>query len=376
MILNRDKQRQSSYIKLFLITAAITLLVLQIPTLLIDPYKVFGLTDFNKKNFDPNTRYLKIEYLLKHVQQDAFILGSSRVNFYDVEVAKLLAEHNYYNMTAFNDYLLSIRKKLEWLVSTRKVSQIILGMDYDHQAINETEDSDLLRQEHPLISGESKLKFYYKYTAFQPETLIMCIQNNLQKEVRNIFDVTIGQSKLLHKDELRRQDLDTYVANNFKPTSKVEGKTKLIQEEPKKLRSIKELQKIIELAKAKNIDAIVVVNPLNHHRFLSFDIDSYSTWIRRMVDVAGKVWDFSGINSITKNDKYYYEDTHFTKQVGDLVLSKVFNDKKLAKDIPDDFGVLVTQENIESHVERLKRIREDYKNYYQTHYHTQLIKEN
>jgi hypothetical protein len=268
-----------------------------------------------------------------------------------------------------------MRRKLEWLAENRKVSQIILGMDYDHQAINETEDSDLLRQEHPLVSGEPKLKFYYKYTAFQPETLIMCIQNNLEKEVKNIFDVTIGQSKLLRKDELRLQDPESYLASNFKSSSKVEGKSKLLKEEPNKLESIKELQKIIELAKAKNIDAIVVVNPLNHHRFLSFDIDSYATWIRRMVDVAGKVWDFSGINSITKNDKYYYEDTHFTKQVGDLVLSKVFNDQKLVKDIPDDFGVLVTKENVESHLAQLKRIREEYKNYYQTHYQTQLIKE-
>jgi 5'(3')-deoxyribonucleotidase len=376
MFFNWGKHRQSNYIKLLLIAAASTILVLQIPTLIIDPYKVFGVADFNKKNFDPNTRYLKIEYLLKHEKPNAFILGSSRVNFYDVEVAKSLSNYNYYNMTAFNDYPLSMRRKLEWLAENRKVSQIILGMDYDHQAINETEDSDLLRQEHPLVSGEPKLKFYYKYTAFQPETLIMCIQNNLQKEVRNIFDVTIGQSKLLRKDELRLQDMDSYVANNFKPTSKVEGKTKLIKEEPNKLRSIQELQKIIGLAKAKNIDTLVVVNPLNHHRFLSFDIDSYTTWVRRMVDVAGEVWDFSGINSITKNDKLYYEDTHFTKQVGDLVLSKVFNERKLVKDIPDDFGVLVTKENVESHLEQLKRIREDYKNYYQTHYQTQLIKEN
>ncbi|MDP8935186.1 MAG: hypothetical protein M3N42_13855, partial [Cyanobacteriota bacterium] len=176
MFLNWGKHRQSNYIKLLLIAAASTILVLQIPTLIIDPYKVFGLADFNKKNFDPNTRYLKIEYLLKQEKPNAFILGSSRVNFYDVEVAKSLSNYNYYNMTAFNDYPLSMRRKLEWLAENRKVSQIILGMDYDHQAINETEDSDLLRQEHPLVSGEPKLKFYYKYTAFQPETLIMCIQ--------------------------------------------------------------------------------------------------------------------------------------------------------------------------------------------------------
>ena len=374
MILNRGKSQPISYIALLVIVASITILILQIPTLLVDPYKVFGLTDFNKKNFDPNTRYLKIEYLLKNKKPDAFILGSSRVNFYDVKLASLLSQHNYYNMTAFNDYPLSIRKKLEWLVANRKVNQIIIGMDYDHQAINETEDSDLLRQEHPLISGEPKLKFYYKYTAFQPETLILSIQSNLEKEVKNVFDVTIGQSKLLRKDELMLKDSESYIASNFKPATTVEGKAKLIKEEPKKLKSIQELQKIIEIAKSKNIEHIIIINPLNHHRFITFDIDSYATWIRRMVTVTGQVWDFSGINSITKNDKFYYEDTHFTKQAGDLVLSKVFN-KKIEQSLPDDFGVLVTKENLDSHLERLKQLHEDYKNYYQTHYRTQLIKE-
>lgn len=374
MILNRGKSQPISYIALLVIVAFITILILQIPTLLVDPYKVFGLTDFNKKNFDPNTRYLKIEYLLKNKKPDAFILGSSRVNFYDVKLASLLSQHNYYNMTAFNDYPLSIRKKLEWLVANRNVNQIIIGMDYDHQAINETEDSDLLRQEHPLISGEPKLKFYYKYTAFQPETLILSIQSNLEKEVKNVFDVTIGQSKLLRKDELRLKDPESYIASNFKPATTVEGKSKLIKEEPKKLKSIQELQKIIEIAKSKNIEHIIIINPLNHHRFITFDIDSYATWIRRMVTVTDQVWDFSGINSITKNDKFYYEDTHFTKQAGDLVLSKVFN-KKIEQSLPDDFGVLVTKENLDSHLERLKQLHEDYKNYYQTHYRTQLIKE-
>ena len=374
MILNRGKSQPLSYISFLVIVAFITILVLQIPTLLVDPYKVFGLTDFNQKNFDPNTRYLKIEYLLQNKKPDSFILGSSRVNFYDVKLASLLSQHNYYNMTAFNDYPLSIRRKLEWLVVNRNVNQIILGMDYDHQAINETEDSDLLRQEHPLISGEPKLKFYYKYTAFQPETLILCIQSNLEKEVKNLFDITIGQSKLLRKDELRLKSLESYVASNFKPATKVEGKTKLLKEEPKKLKSIQELQKILEVANSKNIKTTIVVNPLNHHRFITFDIDSYGTWMRRMVEVAGQVWDFSGINSITKNDNYYYEDTHFTKQTGDLVLRKVFNNKNGA-DIPEDFGVLVTKENLNAHIKRMKHLQEDYKNYYQAHYHTQLIKE-
>ena len=43
---------------------AITVIVLMIlATLLIDPYRVFGITNWNKKNFMPNTRYLQIESL-------------------------------------------------------------------------------------------------------------------------------------------------------------------------------------------------------------------------------------------------------------------------------------------------------------------------
>ncbi len=73
------------------------------------------------------------------------------------------------------------------------------------------------------------------------------------------------------------------------------------------------------------------------------------------------VWSFSGYNSITtepisENLKNYIDPSHYRSEVGDLVLNRIleYNDEK----VPDDFGVLLTPENIESHIEQVRSDRE------------------
>ena len=56
---------------------------------------------------------------------------------------------------------------------------------------------------------------------------------------------------------------------------------------------------------------------------------------------------------ISKNDYNYYEDSHYLAYVGELVAAKIFNDKSV--EVPEDFGVLVTKDNIDEHLENLRK---------------------
>ncbi|MBT6050167.1 MAG: hypothetical protein HOG49_25505, partial [Candidatus Scalindua sp.] len=106
--------------------------------------------------------------------------------------------------------------------------------------------------------------------------------------------------------------------------------------------------------------------------------NDFEKWKRKLVELNEQValeqnrelfpiWDFSGYNSyttesVTENgDKestmqWYWESSHYKKELGDLVLDRIFNYKHPDRVVNDDFGVLLNSDTIEPH---LRQIRND-----------------
>jgi hypothetical protein len=61
---------------------------------------------------------------------------------------------------------------------------------------------------------------------------------------------------------------------------------------------------------------------------------------------------------------WFWESSHYRKELGDLVLDRVLNYSDPNRRIADDFGVLLTSENVEKH---LASIREAHQLYRQAH---------
>lgn len=84
-------------------------------------------------------------------------------------------------------------------------------------------------------------------------------------------------------------------------------------------------------------------------------------------DLARKpfqLWDFHTFNSITNElvpplddieskMKWYWEVSHYKSVTGDLVLDQVLEHQEPGRDVPDDFGILLTAKNIESELHKL-----------------------
>ena len=50
--------------------------------------------------------------------------------------------------------------------------------------------------------------------------------------------------------------------------------------------------------------------------------------------------------------KNFEDHSHFTDKVGDYILNRMFGNR--SEEIPADFGVLVTPENVDKHLEQVK----------------------
>jgi hypothetical protein len=54
--------------------------------------------------------------------------------------------------------------------------------------------------------------------------------------------------------------------------------------------------------------------------------------------------------------KYYLDSSHYRKETGDLILNRLLSSKE--NTVPDNFGVLITAENIEAHFAKIRSDRE------------------
>jgi hypothetical protein len=55
--------------------------------------------------------------------------------------------------------------------------------------------------------------------------------------------------------------------------------------------------------------------------------------------------------------KFYWDSSHFTEVVSDMILKRIFYD---GVNVPDDFGVKLTKENIENDISKIRKDQAKY----------------
>jgi len=137
-------------------------------------------------------------------------------------------------------------------------------------------------------------------------------------------------------------------------------------------------QSMLERAYTDNIDFYVFFSPVHVRIYETWciggmwgQIESTKRDIVAMVEETAKrfnkkpfpVWDFSGYNSVTtepvpeKGDRNtlmrgYWEGSHYSRVTAGFVLDRMFGGNAV---VPDDFGVLLTGENIDEHLRNTYR---------------------
>ena len=118
------------------------------------------------------------------------------------------------------------------------------------------------------------------------------------------------------------------------------------------------LQKIKDAA--GNDELTVYTTPISTGLFVSLVNsglwDDYEHWIRDLVAVYGGVWNFMYPNSITNDQMNYIDGHHFYPEIGTMLAKRIQNPD--ASDIPSDFGVYVTPDNVEEHLQEVRRLAE------------------
>ena len=143
---------------------------------------------------------------------------------------------------------------------------------------------------------------------------------------------------------------------------------------------LEDMKRIVALCKKNNIQLKLVIYPY-HARLLEIinatgHWDAFDQWKLALARIAQEseprlitLWDFSGYNAYTmepvpnerdEQTQWYWEAGHFKKELGSVVLGKVFSMRHSAEDAGAAIGSVVTLETLPRHLEDIRRQRKIY----------------
>jgi hypothetical protein len=325
---------------------------------IIDPYGIFR-KDFSYQFIEPNKHYIKARYVGENPDKyDCFVFGSSRANNIDVRKIK---NGRCYNMQFAGGLPREYLDTMKYMVKKGvNIKFALIALDEVSFQYNPIEHlSQPMRHPYPPVMGEPLFPYYLQYLFFYYDWKIMkvCINGYVNK-LRGIIKegpvhhdmYETGQTFSPAEDLTIEKDP---VAHANKPAFEKRFRPEDVYMEG----VIKDLKDLVGFAKENRIQLKFFIVPLYSTKYLDSGPNELDRFKRALSKIAD-FWDFSGLNSITTNKYYYYETWHFRTIVGDMVLSRLIGNKDVT--VPEDFGVLVTAQNVDSHLQYLRQQMEEY----------------
>lgn len=332
----------------YLAKAAVLAFIVWLPMLgfnvFVDPYGVFFKL-FPYTAIEPNKHFMKMNYLQKHPGQfEGIIFGSSRANSLNPAVIPHL---KFYNMHYSTSMPYEQLHDLELLIkSGMQVKEILLALDYS--SFLETKvvgEGDLLRRPYPE-NFRQRLRFYKDYLLNNPDWAF--IRSNLKRNPMNWNSMYAnGMVPYVEKAMSEAQAIEHIQRHDFDKTSS------MFQEKPPLGSNMEIIRSFVQYASDNNIRLRIMLHPLHQNTYLSVNLEAYYEAMRQLAQISD-FYDFSGLHNVALDNQNFGETSHYYRRIGDLVLSKIYALEKT--DIPDDFGVYVTPENVEQRIHEHRRL--------------------
>lgn len=337
-IISKNNISSTTFTLIFICLLSLSFL----PVVLINYFTdIYGLRSTHNKRVENLISEEKFLYPLRvKAKAPYYVVGTSRTRYIDYDrLSKYLDKHCI-------RLGLSSAMLYEWIFLIKKIkansSNFILGFDAFSLNINGFKPKDRLKD-------SFKQSFSNPYFGFKSATKAM-------KEILNLTPYDIFFTDFDKKE--------------FAFT-KEEIRQKMFVEQDENHLHYKNFdiawEQIRTLAQLTDKNDIIIIFPkyyAYYHFFQKYDnIESkYFESITYLVKhTNAKIWSFYGINSITLNKANFDDEGwHFKPKVGKLIMARIFNDTSI--EVPVDFGVLLTKDNVESYLSLLNAQIQSYHN--------------
>jgi hypothetical protein len=341
---------------------------------LVDPYGIYSdKPNYSKKEVGSHLRLFKSVAIRKQ-HADVLLFGDSQVEHgINPKFLEKITNQSVFNASFTSMRIYEFRKYLELALQYHKPKTIVYGTQmYNYSGdVKFKDDYDEQYLDRYYIAYAKMLSIDMLFDS-------MKIIKQLNKEQRAERD----ENGLCH-DFSENPCRARFLANE---------KHYIFDNAPK-LKSFKyddgtstfdEYAKIIHICHDNNITLLLFVSPSHARQWEATAVgngwDTFESWKKQLVILNEKIakeknkkpfviWDFSGYHDLTseavpdKSDekakmKYFYESSHYTPALGDIVLDRMFDGNFSGGKNYPGFGVKLTSQNIAAHLLKLRTERE------------------
>jgi hypothetical protein len=376
------------YLKLLSFAIAGVFLFVAAFNRLIDSYALYegpvieGLNK-NKPVFSRHLRLSKAAAIRKY-KPTAIVLGTSRAEYAIDPKHAGWQEDEVYNLGLSSANLYEAFRYMQHAQAVHSLNQVVLMADFRMFNANENNENDFEELQLAVdVNGDLQSDYLdIKIpTLLSLDALIQSVETIYKQNNTDSIYLENGMLDTTHNDRFiydRGGHRNAFIQNE-KGYFKSYKNFSFVSTTNNRWKTYKEL---LLLAQQNNIQLNIVIPPTHARQSETIVArgiwNDFEKWKRKLVELNEQValeqnrelfpiWDFSGYNSyttesVTENgDKestmqWYWESSHYKKELGDLVLDRIFNYKHPDRVVNDDFGVLLNSDTIEPH---LRQIRND-----------------
>ena len=362
----------------------------------VDPYDIHH--DMDKEGITkikPALKYkhrMKKAYAVNRIKPKAIILGSSRG-------LRLPTEHPgwtkspVYNLSLPAARAYEIMRYFQHAHAAQPLKQVVLSLDFFTFNVYAQPGPDFREGRlNVTADNEPNKKSYEDFSAslFSLDSLtdsVKTLTNQPKKKNKNA-----GQQKKKktqkNREVLREKFLSTdenFMRSHLGWFPQPHRQYSLIRPRTDNT-TISSFRTIVAIAYRDNIDLRIFISP--SHAYLLEAMHAvgiwtlYEEWKKMLVKAndeearrSGRnpfpLWDFSSYNSITteaipanedpqQRMTWFKESSHYTKNLAQLILDRVLSPPVSNHELPDDFGILLTANNVDAHLHSIRQARELY----------------
>lgn len=339
------------WLSIWFVIVLIMILIISAINFYIDSYAIFK-KNFNTLYQEPNQSYIKMNFLLnKQHLFDSFIFGSSRVGHINPNGIK---NGNYYNMTYSEGLPFEHLENIKLLIKKKiAIKNIIIAIDdFSYEVDPKKHLGEPMRLLHyeTDYNNMTRMEFYIYYLLKIPSVIDIArlVKEVLFKKIYPTYRYDIYNTGLPITPKVKEEYIEKFREIHIKDKKFMKPTHYEGQRITETINTIKEL---VQLSKNYKFNLILFINPIHKTTYLDTDFKNFQKFKKKLSNIYS-YYDFSGLNTVTKDNYYYYETSHYRNNVGELIKAKIFNNESIT--IPDDFGVFVTNESIEQHLVNLK----------------------
>lgn len=247
------------------------------------------------------------------------------------------------------------------LYNQADIKEVVIGIDFFafNKFIPSRPDFDETRLERSLLTENDIISTLLSKDAISLN--LATLSSNRREPDYQSFQKNgmISDQQIIH--ELRdrnRRDVFSNNLSNFINNPELYAHYELSTEK------LNYLKMMVDICHNRNISLKVFISPSHATQMEAIRVAGlwpvFEKWKREETQII-PTWDFTGYNGITvepiSNSMVYYSDnSHYRKVVGNLILNRLLNN--ISMDAGIRFGVLLTPDNIEENLDRIRQERE------------------